>query len=466
MQISVGVEFKPETAVETSREALIKQIFGLPRGAQSRTLMAARPLSVGNLTYLTGYSGTGKSSLLRAISSQLQIAELKEPEDCLEKSVIDAFAGELSEAVQWLGRFGLGEARVLTTKVKYLSVGQRERFRLAYLLWQKPSVIVLDEFLSSLDRVTARIIAYQFQRVVRAQNVSCFVATAHDDLKDALLPDTLVELDFEGGCNVSHPEFNGRVLPESREVVVSEGTIDDYLKLKPFHYMDQQSGDLDPRDVVSIRKAEFRGKVVGVRVFTKLFPSAYEKIGLFRKINETAVLSSRVIVHPVFRGLGISKGMDLSQTDRARFRKVFTHSALALYFPFDSSGGYRALEHVSVAKTPAHAEYEALLLAFGLESVIALNDPGRCRSFWQSLSEEQRAHLGDLAVGILADYDRRYTRYLCEHLGFAMPEAFGGELLRFFTSLLRRTPQEQFWMLLSEALHFPMLGMVKDLDLQ
>ncbi len=460
VQLNVGVEFRPDViARETAREILVKQIFGLPPGAHSRVLLASQALKIGNLTYLTGYSGTGKSSLLNAIRFQLEVPDVKEPEDCFGKSVIESFQGDLAEAVQWLGRFGLGEARVLTTRVKHLSVGQRERFRLAFLLWQKPSVLILDEFLSSLDRVTARIIAFQFQRVVRNLNLTCIVATAHDDLKDALHPDTLVELDFEGGCEITYPETKIRSLPESQEVLVSEGTMEDYFKLKPFHYMDQH----DPTDVVSVRKAEFRGKLVGVRVFTKLFPSAYEKVGLFRKINESAALSSRVVVHPVFRGLGISSRLDLAEADRLRFKKIFTHSALALYFPFDHSGGYRVLEHVSVPKTSDHSEYEKLLVELGLPSPTLLNDPKICEEFWKGLSQSQQGQVINLAIRILSSYDERHTRYLCEHLGISLPVSAEADLLRFFSSLLRRTPSETFWKLLSEALHFPMLGMVKDL---
>lgn len=459
--LRLAVALENPAISETPRETLTKRIFGLSSEVHTRRMLHDINLPMKPITYITGFSGSGKSSLLSQLQKEFQGKAISEVSFSPEKTVIENFEGEVGTAIQWLSRFGLGEARVLTTPAAVLSVGQKERLRLALALWKKPEVLILDEFLSSLDRLTARTIAYQFQRVVRKMGTICFLATAHSDLEDALFPDTVVDLDFEGEYRLRSHSTVGE-LAESHEVEVSEGTIEDYEKLKRFHYMDAHGSDLSVEDVVSVRKATFRGQLVGVRVFTKLFPSRYETMRLFKVLNETAVLSSRVVVHPVFRGLGISKKMDLSAENQKRFRKIFTHSALARYFPFDGAGGYRTLEHVSEKATPDQLALEKQLFEKGATAV-TLNNPLLSQKLWAGLSMGDQNEIRKQVVAILSDYDARYVLYLCQELKISVPPEASVRLISFFKGLLDRLPEQHMPRLLSEALHFPMLGLVKDL---
>lgn len=454
----------------SEREAMVEKIFGLTQEQRSTPIIPNINLSLSKpgLTYITGYSGSGKSSLLREISrknSSVLINEVKLPDS---KKVIDCFETDVASAIQWLSCFGLGEARVLTTKVEVLSVGQKERLRLAILLWEKPKAILLDEFLSSLDRLTAKVIAFQFQKLIRKFGITCIVATAHDDLEEALFPDLILKLDLGGKVyrkenNYSENELKNKKLPELQQIVIEEGTIADYNILKCFHYMDQQIGEksLVEEDIVSIRRAVFQGKVVGVRVFTKIFPSYYEKVGIFKFVNEKAVLSSRVIVHPAFRGLGLSGLLDFKKNEKQNFRAIFSHSALAKYFPFDITSGYQTFNHPSELKTEAHIKFENYLKECGLDEIEKINDTGFCEKFWIGLLKEQQSFLRKNAEAVLIDYDLRYLVSILEALHFKMPLEAQNSLKTFFKAKLDGLSFAKTWQILSEALHFPMLGVVR-----
>jgi ABC-type ATPase with predicted acetyltransferase domain len=58
-------------------------------------------------------------------------------------------------------------------------------------------VLVADEFAAVLDRVTAMVVARALRRAIDASAGLCaVVASSHDDLEAALLPDVVVRCDF------------------------------------------------------------------------------------------------------------------------------------------------------------------------------------------------------------------------------------------------------------------------------
>ncbi len=60
-------------------------------------------------------------------------------------------------------------------------------------------ILVCDEFASTLDRVSAAALARTIRRTLwRSPTFAAIVATAHDDLEAALLPDAILRLDYTG----------------------------------------------------------------------------------------------------------------------------------------------------------------------------------------------------------------------------------------------------------------------------
>lgn len=202
----------------SSRAARVIEMFGLntrrPRDSEASAPKApedglsASVCHPGTITLITGPSGAGKSSLLRSLHAQhaavaLDVAAIDLP----EKPIVDCFdLLSLQETLLLLSRVGLGEAWSYIRTPAELSDGQRWRLRLALAVHacrhsgpQRKAVLIADEFAALLDRVTARVVSRAFRRMIDAHiapALSAIVATSHDDLIEALMPDLVVRCDF------------------------------------------------------------------------------------------------------------------------------------------------------------------------------------------------------------------------------------------------------------------------------
>ena len=122
------------------------------------------------------------------------------------------FAGELAkgpsvgilgldqEAIRLLSIAGLSDAYLYIRKPAELSDGQRYRFRLAKLIEENADVWVADEFGAVLDRVTAKIVAWNLAKTARALGKTLIVATTHTDLVEELAPSLKITSTRRPGC--------------------------------------------------------------------------------------------------------------------------------------------------------------------------------------------------------------------------------------------------------------------------
>lgn len=155
------------------------------------------PVEQGDVVYITGQSGSGKSVLLRELSAQMNAAGLKVADiDQVEFKpipLIDQIGATTSEGLNFLGLAGLNDAYLFIRKPSELSDGQRYRFRLAKIIESGAEVWVADEFLAVLDRTTAKVLAYNLQRIARKMGATLMVATTHMDMVEDLDPDLYVD---------------------------------------------------------------------------------------------------------------------------------------------------------------------------------------------------------------------------------------------------------------------------------
>lgn len=171
------------------------------------------PLPERGTVYITGPSGGGKSTLLYGIEAAcrragigvINVADL--PMDC-DSALVDGLGGSLEEVCAMLARAGLGEARSMISRPYQLSAGQRARWAFANAIaWARiaprPTVILVDEFASALDRITAGVLARNGRRIANDLGVTLVAATAHDDLVDALWPEVLIHVDLGGVIEVA-----------------------------------------------------------------------------------------------------------------------------------------------------------------------------------------------------------------------------------------------------------------------
>ena len=194
------VDKRFSTTVERSPRVLeIAEAFGLGLDDKEFVVFDNQPLEInqGDIVYVTGQSGSGKSTVLRELCVQMQAAGLKVADidkvELEDRPLIDQIGKTTAMALSLLSIAGLNDAYLFVRKPQELSDGQRYRFRLAKLIESGAKVWAADEFLAVLDRTTAKVIAYNLQKVARKLGATLIVATTHTDMVDDLAPNMLIE---------------------------------------------------------------------------------------------------------------------------------------------------------------------------------------------------------------------------------------------------------------------------------
>lgn len=201
---SLKLTVKFSTRTERDERVLkVAESFGI--GLEDREFVVFDGLELdinaGDVVYINGQSGSGKSCALREISRLLGEAGLKvqsiEDVELLDKPVISQIGRTMEEATQLLALAGLSDAYLYVRKPSELSDGQRYRFRLAKLLESDADVWVADEFMAIMDRTTAKVISSNLQKIARKMGKTVIVATTHTDLVDELAPDLIIYKRFQ-----------------------------------------------------------------------------------------------------------------------------------------------------------------------------------------------------------------------------------------------------------------------------
>lgn len=188
------------TEVErTDRVLEIAEAFGLGLDDKEFIVFDQQPIDIeqGDVVYVTGQSGAGKSTVLRELATQMEHAGLNvvsiDEVPLLNCPLIDQIGKTTTEALNYLSIAGLNDAYLFIRKPAELSDGQRYRFRLAKLIESGAKVWVADEFLAVLDRTTAKVIAFNLQKVARRVGATLLVATTHTDMVEDLAPTLYIE---------------------------------------------------------------------------------------------------------------------------------------------------------------------------------------------------------------------------------------------------------------------------------
>jgi ABC-type ATPase with predicted acetyltransferase domain len=205
------IDVRFNSSVErTPRVLEIAEGFGLGLSNKEFVIYDNLELEVrqGDVVYATGQSGSGKSLVLRELSRQMEAAGLAVADlnklELPETPVIEIVGETTTEAADILAKAGISDAWIYIRKPSELSDGQRYRLKLAMLMAQKADVWVADEFGAVLDRVTARCVAFNMQKVARRLGKTLIVATTHTDLKDDLAPSLTITKRFRQRVDIEH----------------------------------------------------------------------------------------------------------------------------------------------------------------------------------------------------------------------------------------------------------------------
>jgi ABC-type ATPase with predicted acetyltransferase domain len=160
----------------------------------------------GDVVYITGQSGSGKSLLLKELYSQMEGGVSIDDVELADVPLIDQVGKDTNDAIRILSLAGLNDAYLFVRKPKELSDGQLYRFRIAKLIESQSPVWFADEFGAVLDRVTARVVAFNLQKQARRVGATVVVATTHKDLKEELGPNIYIDKGYKEKLKVELSE--------------------------------------------------------------------------------------------------------------------------------------------------------------------------------------------------------------------------------------------------------------------
>lgn len=208
MEVIINKKF--DTTTETTDRVLeIAEAFGL--GLEDKEFVIYKNLKLDikddDIVYINGQSGSGKSILLYELEKELikqgkKVCNINDVE-IKDEPLIEQVCDNVHEALNLLSKVGLNDAYLLIRKPKELSDGQKYRFRLAKLLEKNADVWVADEFGAVLDRTTAKVVAFNIQKIARQNKKMLIVATTHTDLVEELAPDITIFKNYQDRIDIN-----------------------------------------------------------------------------------------------------------------------------------------------------------------------------------------------------------------------------------------------------------------------
>lgn len=212
------INVKFETRVERSQRVIeVAEAFGLGLDDKEFVVFDSLELEVapGDVIYITGQSGSGKSILLRELAKQMaergrSVVNLDHVPIDADKALVDQIGTDTNDALRLMSITGLNDAYLWIRKPGELSDGQRYRFKLAKAIETKADVWVADEFMAVLDRTAAKIIAYSIQKTARKVGATVIVATTHTDMVHDLQPSLFIEKRYREKLRIETQESLSR----------------------------------------------------------------------------------------------------------------------------------------------------------------------------------------------------------------------------------------------------------------
>jgi ABC-type ATPase with predicted acetyltransferase domain len=192
----------------TEKVAEMMRMFGLTVDRLNERQINHRcevEIGSGDVVFIAGPSGSGKSILLRELEKQVPASErvnMDEIELPGDRTVIDCIETELLMSLRVLGAAGLSDVFCILNQPVHLSDGQKWRFRLAMALAAGSKFVFADEFCSGLDRITAAVIAHNIYKFAKRNNVTFVLAASVDDMLADLVPDVLIVRELSGPTKV------------------------------------------------------------------------------------------------------------------------------------------------------------------------------------------------------------------------------------------------------------------------
>ncbi len=369
-KFTFNIRFKTKTEI-TPRTIAVAEAFGLGVDEyQEHVIYDDVELKVGpqDIVYVTGSSGSGKSVLLDAIVRDLSprgAVRMSDVEIDPERPLIDTVGRSVKEGLKLLSKVGLNDAFLFVRRYSQLSDGQKYRYRVAKLIESGAQWWIMDEFCSTLDRDTAKIVAFNVQKLARKLGKAVIAATTHTDLFEDLAPSVHIHKRFgKEICVKYYPSQESGQCSLLEEMQVQEGSYEDWKKVAVFHYRSHKVAFIQKIFVLK-RKDRVCGAIVYVHPMSAA-PCRQRvlKIESMKELNEKVTRVARVVVHPKYRTIGA--GVKLVHDSLPLCGKPYVEmiAVMARYNPFAERAGMKKICESKPDKSILEAVAELEKLGF------------------------------------------------------------------------------------------------------
>ncbi|MCW4000586.1 MAG: hypothetical protein NWE93_10135 [Candidatus Bathyarchaeota archaeon] len=393
----------------TPRSLVVAEAFGLGIDDAQRFKVLDAELKIGprDIVYITGDSGSGKSVLLRAIKADLgeEAVDLSDVVVEAEKPLIETVGGTVEEGLELLSKVGLNDAFLFLRTYSQLSDGQRYRYRIAKLIESGKQWWLMDEFAACLDRDTAKIIAYNLQKIARQQGKAVIAATTHSDLQEDLKPSVLVRKRFGEEIKIDYyPNTPAIECSLIREMRVEEGTREDWQKLSIFHYRGHKVAV--PRKIFRLVRCN---ELCGVIVYSYPPPACYGRRMVLprmtiQEMNKQLSIINRVVIHPKYRTVGLGAKLIRETMPLVGLRYVELIAVMAKYSPFAEKAGMQKIAQQQTVK--GISSVSKALLELGFDSQLLASE----RYVMAKLESLQPAQIDKLKEAFIKNSHTRFRR--------------------------------------------------------
>jgi len=348
----VNIAYETAPPKPTERIIGVADAFGLGLDRWQRFILYDNvELKIGSkdIVYITGDSGSGKSVLLRALEKDIReagftCASLADIKPIEGKPIIETVGKNLDEALRLLSLVGLNDAFLFLRNYEHLSDGQKYRYKIAKLIESGAQWWILDEFASTLDRDTAKIVAFNLQKIARKYGRAVLAATTHTDLLEDLTPSVHIHKKFGKEITVRYyPNKPAKECSLVKEMRIEEGSYGDWKQLAQYHYRSHRIPNI--RKIFTLKRNK---ELCGVIVYSYPPPiSAGRKqaIGEInpKELNRLLSTITRVVIHPKYRGIGLGAKLIKETLPKAGTPYVELTAVMAKYNPFAEKAGMKKI---------------------------------------------------------------------------------------------------------------------------
>jgi len=430
----IDIGYKTAPPRPTSRVVAVAEGFGLGLDQWEKFIIydnVELNIDPTDIVYITGDSGSGKSVLLKALEkdikgdmglSTINIADIKPP---LGKPLIETVGKTLEEGLELLSKVGLNDAFLFLRTYEQLSDGQKYRYKIAKMMESKAQFWIMDEFAATLDRDTAKIVAFNLQKLARQQGKAVLAATTHTDLSEDLNPSVHIHKRFgKEICVVYYTNQPAVECSLLREMRVEEGSMADWRELAGFHYRSHKIAG--PRRIFCLKRGD---ELCGVIVYCYPPPTCFgRKLVLpkmsMKELNEKLSIISRVVVHPKYRTIGLGVKLVRETLAKAGTPYVEMPAVMAKYNPFGEKAGMR-----KIAEQPPPKE--ALAMAEILQqlgfNIQLLGSEKYVLNKLQTINDES---LEKLREAFIKHCHARFMKYFFCHIPFGRKEVYAKEVMK------------------------------------